>query len=142
MAHLKSYTSLNQSKVLAKILPLESADMSWVSCDDGKQQYYSAENRKIVLNYEKKHWIPCWSLVALLGVLPKEIPHKDAKYVEDRKDWTYCWLLTPKCLFYKCTILLENGGRYDDVFAEVYHQGNPVDACYVMILMLHELNLL
>lgn len=69
MAH---YTTIKQSQHLIELgLPTKSADMSWVSCDDGNQTYYQAENRKIVLNYERKHWLPCWSLGALLEVMPK-----------------------------------------------------------------------
>ena len=61
---MKSYTDLEQSKVLSKILPLESADMFYeyigipVICI-GKPDY--SENRQIIY---------AWSLVALLGIIP------------------------------------------------------------------------
>ena len=115
MATIKSYTDIEQSKKLAEILPLESADMSWVSCDDGKQKYYQAENRKIILNYEKNHWLPCWSLAALLDVLPNE-----NMLVKTSNSEYYCIA--------------------KDVMTK--HYNNPVDACYELILKLHELNLL
>lgn len=62
---MKSYTDIEQSKKLAEILPLESADMGW---------YYSnnpltARNQMWVGTKAKNADIPCWSLVALLSVI-------------------------------------------------------------------------
>jgi len=67
---MKSYTNLEQGKKLAEILPLESADMFLALnghipvmskyIDDG---LVTADNTAI----------PCWSLAALLDVLPNEI---------------------------------------------------------------------
>lgn len=67
---MKSYTNLEQSKKLAEILPLESADMFLALnghipvmskyIDDG---LFTADITAI----------PCWSLTALLDVLPNEI---------------------------------------------------------------------
>ncbi len=67
---MKSYTDLEQSKKLAEILPLESADMFLALnghipvmskyIDDG---LVTADNTAI----------PCWSLAALLDILPNEI---------------------------------------------------------------------
>jgi hypothetical protein len=119
MATIRAYTTIEQSRKLAEILPLESADMSWVSCDDGRQKYYQAENRKIILNYEKKHWLYCWSLAALLNVLPhiQEFYPIIAK-INDK---------------YVC--------RYES--SGIWTNGdNPVDACVAMIEKLNELNLL
>ena len=69
---MKSYTDLEQSKKLAEILPLESADMCFVN--DGTSIKIDANP----YNVRKHMWkdvqlIPCWSLAALLGVLPNEI---------------------------------------------------------------------
>lgn len=114
---MKSYTDLEQSHKLAEILSLDSADMSWVSCDDGRQKYYQAENRKIILMYEKKHWIPCWSLAALLNVLPQ-----GTRLLKSAIDETY-----------HCDCPKGNVNEWFD---------NSVDACYEIILKLHELNLL
>jgi len=66
---MKIYTDLKQSKALAKILSIESADMKY-------KEYISS------LDYSSKHCdvpsigyphskdIPCWSLAALLGLFP------------------------------------------------------------------------
>jgi hypothetical protein len=62
---MKSYTDLEQSKKLAEILPIESADMGW---------YYSrnpqaARNQMWVGTKAENADIPCWSLAALLSVI-------------------------------------------------------------------------
>ncbi len=59
MATIKSYTDLDQSKKLAEILPIESADCYWedeISVEFGH-------------GWHSQH-VPCWSLAALLSVLP------------------------------------------------------------------------
>ena len=64
---MKSFTDIEQSKKLAEILPIESADM-----------FYTSLNRDYPWIWIDKHLmevddIPCWSLAALLGVIPKRI---------------------------------------------------------------------
>jgi hypothetical protein len=63
---MKSYTDLEQSKKLAEILPLESAD-NYYSWHD--ERYYVV-NKDCPYPYSLKEKIPCWSLAALLQVLP------------------------------------------------------------------------
>ena len=125
MVTVKSFTNLEQSKKLAEILPIESADMSWVSCDNGNKKYFRAENCRIILNYEKKHWIPCWSLTALL------------KYLSEINQQVYTPTLFP------------SEGKWILHFVEYGHGivceascDNPIDACYELILKLHELKML
>ena len=85
MARIKSYTDLQQSKKLAEILPLESADMyyQYVLPKSGKikhnpeignpvnalewynKGYTFGGKEPITLN---EYCVPCWSLAALLGV--------------------------------------------------------------------------
>lgn len=69
MATIKNYTDIEQSKKLAGILPLESAD-SYYSWHD--ERYYIV-NKDCPYPYSLKEEIPCWSLAALLQVLPNEI---------------------------------------------------------------------
>ena len=69
MATIKSHTDIEQSKKLADILLLESADMGL---------YYSrnlqaARNQMWVGTKAENVDIPCWSLAALLNVIPQEI---------------------------------------------------------------------
>ena len=65
MATIKSYTDLQQSKKLAEFLPLESADMCWTPFDEKWDAYLGAPHPDAI-----KKEIPCWSLAALLQVLP------------------------------------------------------------------------
>jgi len=69
MATIKSYTDIEQSRKLAKFLPLESADMYY---DRGElpsliDKYVTHESIK---NDKYHHLIPCWSLAALLKLIP------------------------------------------------------------------------
>jgi len=60
MATIRSYTTIEQSKVLAGFLPLESADM-----------YYEWSNKKVHFKDDKYSGMgfSCWSLAALLCIL-------------------------------------------------------------------------
>jgi len=111
---MKSYTDLEQSKKLAEILPIESADMNWTPCDNGKKEYYKAVNERISTNFEKKYHIPCWSLAALLDVMPSVSLDSS----DDHHYRLYC----------------------KDRFSE-WHD-NPIDACLEMIELLHKENLI
>ena len=124
---MKSYTDIEQSKKLAEILPPESADMYYYSyMSIGEPFYMSYPN--VIEDSQKlaKNDIPCWSLAALLSVLPtlddrNAILCKDIRY----NKWHICYHST-------ATLSIIDTERYD----------NPVDACYEMIIRLHELNLL
>ena len=68
----KAYTDLSQSKILTKILPLESADYHYIV--QGEQSYFYPYSLSIddVKDYDEEiKYIPCWSLAALLSILPK-----------------------------------------------------------------------
>ena len=110
MATIKSYTDLEQSKKLAEILPLESADMYYINGSVGKIHIGEWRN-----NVHDEDDLPCWSLTALLGVLPNEnmlVKTTDGEY--------YCLA--------------------KDVMTK--HYDNPIDACVDMIEKLHELKML
>lgn len=59
MQSIKSYTDIPQSKKLAEFLPLESADCYWE--DDISVNFGHG--------WHPRH-IPCWSLAALLKLIP------------------------------------------------------------------------
>ena len=134
---MKSYTDIEQSKKLAKFLPLKSADMWWL--------YITAQGKRIAMMYEEPdpHYlarmesygikdaaIRCWSLAALLDVLPKI-------YYPVRDHPTYFTLSKPKDKWY--ALYWDPTGMQD---GEQTLADNPIDACYEMILKLNELNLL
>ena len=132
MEAIKSYTNLEQSKKLAEILPLDSADMWYqytgISIKDGSKKpiYFPM----VIRDCESDEDIPCWSLTALLSVLPKiYYPVKDHE--------TNLILGKPKdkwCVLYWDTTGMQHG---EQTLAD-----NPIDACVDMIEKLHELNLL
>jgi hypothetical protein len=80
---MKAFTDIEQSKKLAEILPIESADMHYVRKThdfmgnpvDGEWSHpkYGNPNTKhanyIVQNFETLEKMPCWSLAALLNYL-------------------------------------------------------------------------
>ena len=95
-----NYTSIEQSKKLLKLgLNLESADMSWhhkrvhyeisdtwnPQLSAYKDITHPAENRlRETLNQEV---LPCWSVGALLELIPKEIEYESNNY-KDRYYFT------------------------------------------------------
>lgn len=120
----KAFTSLEQSKKLAKILPLESADMYYVGkCKTPDVMSGCKQNYRC--------YTICWSLAALLDVLESEIDGEEGE--------TY-------------QLNIEKDGTWWNVwYREQYDEANPIEtesteelinACYEMILKLHELNLL
>ena len=119
MATIKSYTDIEQSKILAEILPIKSADMCYV-IDYAESNKYGTDHFKLEvdtygLEAQKRDNIPCWSLTALLDILPNEnmlVKTTDGEY--------YCLA--------------------KDIMTK--HYNNPIDACVEMIIKLHELNLL
>ena len=76
---MKSYTDLEQSKALAKILPIESADMYYMetSCNNYTIGVLRRmEKDMLIKQAEYYKMFPCWSLAALLDVLPFPSLHK------------------------------------------------------------------
>lgn len=78
---MKAYTDLEQSRKLAEILPLESADMEyllehWIDEKTGrhKEGYYEIPVVKVEDDDPLQPIThPCWSLAALFDTLPKAI---------------------------------------------------------------------
>lgn len=72
---MKSYTDIEQSKVLAGILPLESADMYW---DYDVQKH---EDYPMVMDEQfDDTCIRAWSLTALLSALPFHLIVNNQRY--------------------------------------------------------------
>lgn len=106
---MKAYTDLEQSKKLIEILPLESADM-----------FYRDNGIDVKLMWEhtaQKVTNPCWSLSALIKMLPKGF------------------------------LLMDNQGESESGLYSVWVSGfsnphiwrnNPVDAAFEMICWLKE----
>ena len=131
---MKAYTDIEQSKKLAEILPKESADMYYFTII--RDYPYSQGKIKTIAkimdgSFSSNYDTPCWSLAALLDVLESEIDGEEGETyklkIEKEGNWWNVW------------------------YEERYDEANPietesteylVDACYKMILDLHELKLL
>ena len=138
MTTIKSFTDLEQSKILEKILPPESADMITVSIGD-REGVVTTTMPKETFNMLKtpftdvRDTIPCWSLAALLSVLPNN--NRVETYLSRGG-----WQIEPIDYLpntWWCEYEDNESLTEFNVSAE-----NSVDACYDMILKLHGLGLL
>lgn len=119
MATIKSFTDLPQSKKLAEILPLESADMHSEAVEINGDMVFVVVcglGDKTKPNYGS----PVWSLAALLEVL------------QDVHLKKYIYNGITKYYVTSVGIRQFNSEHYD----------NPVDACVELIIKLNELKML
>ena len=113
---MKNCTDFSQAEELSNgILPKSSADMYYTPpLVKGFTEYLVQPIRKLPIDWEVEQAIPCWSLTALINVLPS--------LTLDTSDNHYCRVST----------MNRSSEWYD----------NPVDACYELILKLHKRDLL
>lgn len=145
MATIKSYTDIEQAKKLAEILPLESADAKYgyiapYECsdrmyDEGYDEipYPIAFIKKDYSNFFVEEYdgeLPCWSLAALLNVLPVSCD-----------DGQHCLALINHNPNEKTEWLCAYEDDKGNLMMECYAD-NQIDACVAMIDKLHEQNLL
>ena len=121
MATVKSSTDLEQSKKLAKILPLESADnviVSFGSREGTKTVVMPKETLDVIRTPfdDIRETTMCWSLAALFGILP--ILDNRSPVIAKTFDGKY--RVTYHSTAYEKAILTSD---YD----------NPIDACVEMI---------
>lgn len=139
---MKGYTDLEQSKKLAEKLPFESADKVHYGIHlgiDGKYHLSgdNTENDVIVIDKEACtkvfgseicNQLPCWSLTALLNVIPKHIKDYNVFRIDISENDFAIW--------------------YDEIGFGVNTElpnitmESAVDACVAMIEKLHEQKLL
>lgn len=119
---MKSFTDIEQSKKLAEILPLESADMYWWPTSI---RYYIDANEDDDFNEDEGH-IRAWSLAALLDAIPLEIEtHKQSDGYKT---------------YYYVESYMKHIGK--DISLSTERHENLVDACYEMVFKLKEMDLL
>ena len=124
---MKSCTDLGQSKKLAEILPLESADMHWqyIEEDNGQLQWFCFPKD---FSINQHNTISAWSLAAIFNVIPKKIKDFNVLRIDISDESFAIW--------------------YDEigygVNAELpdIEMKEPIDACVEMIIKLHEQKLL
>lgn len=129
MATIKSFSDLEQSKKLAEILPLESADNVIVlfgSREGTKTVVMPKETLDVIRTpfSDIRETTMCWSLAALLNVLPNRLQIVLAinDFHGDRKE--------------KYVIGSVEHDNYD------CYADNLVDTCVAMVEKLHNLKLL
>ena len=133
---MKSYTDIEQSKKLAEILPMGSADQTWeriaiagANLDVPEEmEYWHNGNTPCILN--SKIGVPCWSLAALLNQLEDVICDEDGNEYQLR-------IIKEGVQYY-----LVYEGMYNDASYDTPLFDDLVDACVEMILKLHEENLI
>lgn len=115
---MKSYTDIEQSEKLAEILPLKSADMHYFNYSNIAKPYigFDVNETKPEINNDVYGYIPCWSLAALLDILPN--------YQMQTQDDGI-------------GILCSCNGKFNIITAD-----NSVDVCYELILKLHALKMI
>ena len=122
---MKAYTDIEQSKKLAEILPVESADMYWFVPADNEGEFiekvelirYKSDYNMFdkITDWDDTPYVPCWSLTALLNTII--IEHYLHRY------------LTESGKVYRVeTLYTGNSKSYD----------NPIDAVFEMICLLKE----
>ena len=131
MTEIKSYTDISQSKKLAEILPIESADMFYATNSDWEGKIIGLLDVPLYIGSDgfvdtEMGEIYAWSLAALLSVLP-EIDGISLKLEKVKAEDGY-------------------NGYYHHIEYEgkilIPYSKNPIDACVAMIEKLHELKML
>lgn len=135
MSKIKAFSDLQQSKKLAKILSPKSADMFYIA---GKGEPVFIGNKMVAYGEDDYDCLGgpdvlCWSLAALIDVLPSRLfdatpKRKELNLLPDL-DKSYC--------FYRQFAVKTKGEIY------LLTEGKClIDACVAMIEKLHKLNLL
>lgn len=120
---MKTNSDFEQSKMLAEFLSVESADLMFVhSTDLEGNEHYDIDFRNKQPLFEGD--IPCWSLAALLDIIPMV-------RIDNFFDFD---VLSMK---WNCMAFPEN---YQSIETDNYD--NPVDACIDMIVRLKKHNLI
>lgn len=129
---MKAFTDIQQSKKLAEILPIESADM----CFNISQRTnmpplmtpYCKFKEFFNMGETPDFLIPCWSLAALLDILRPDITLDHT----EGEGWSII-----------VNIVVENPNSIlQDIITEKVIADNLIDACVEMILKLNELKVL
>ena len=119
---MKSNTDIEQARTLAEFLPHESADQTWERIPVALEQRYRHNGNTPFFIYCGIGF-PCWSLAALFSLLPSFIIRKGKRmFLTMEKAGAFN-------LYYK------SPDRLDELWET---KEELVDACYEMILTLHE----
>lgn len=131
---MKSFTDLEQSKKLAVILPLESADMRWY------YKYNDGDKPQLSICNDSRYYIPCWSLAALINILPADWwGYNEHYFLEISKMGDASKPNEVRYYRHRKDI---DGANYSRITHISHTTENLIDACVNMIITLHEHKLL
>lgn len=115
---MKFYTTIDQSEILMKFIPLDTADMCWGI----NYETLKYNNLPYMLPYcqytAKEFYIPCWSLSSLISLLPKGV-HLIKSTINDE---------------YTC--------KSDLLDIEIWWYETPIEACIAYLIELYEQKIL
>lgn len=149
---MKAYTDIEQSKKLAEILPIESAgrvyprpqysDMVYERAQYSQIPYSPPSEIRIDTCAYADDDLPCWSLAALIELLPNEISTGDSfasHYQIDIRKYDG----GDNTTLYQIAYGNNRGssGSWHDMI-NTGEKENLIDCCVQMLLNLHELHLL
>lgn len=88
---MKAYTDINQAKKLKEVLPTESANMTYCAITEGIREKMIIKDwqvnigldiaiKKNLFSYRNGYMIPCWSLTALLRLMPFHIIENNNRF--------------------------------------------------------------
>lgn len=127
---MKSYTDLEQSKRLIELgLDVETSDMHYIedSSDNPYCELYASKLNEEARKRYNTHYIPAWSLSALLELMPFHIIENNVRYEFqivkglNKEEGTY------KIKYKSCTSLFET-----------IMYNNLIDAAFEMVVWLKE----
>lgn len=124
---MKAYTDVKQSKKLAEILPLESADMHYATWTILNGEFIVSPNQGSTIEDLQEDYgnqiIPCWSLAALIELLPNKIVVNNENYFLN---------------FTKNNVEYRGIVTWDGQKCILTEEENLLDACYNMIVKLEK----
>lgn len=135
---MKSYTDEKQSRKLAEILPLESADMFYDGFGRLPQGYAYTLISHNSFEYDK----PCWSLAVLMDMLPSEFTEK-GKYSETTykiriRKYAFTKDVDLYQIAYGNYIFYEDGSNHWKDMINTGEKENLIDAVFQMVCWLKE----
>ena len=140
MATIRVYTTIEQSRKLAEILPLESADMKILPFNEREYRIVPIYDIAVCGRGDE---IYAWSLAALMKLLPSEFTTKgETTYKIDIRKYALTDDVDIYQIAYGNYKWHEDGSRSWSDMINSGEREELIDACYDMIISLHELKLL
>ena len=136
MATIKRYTDISQAKILDEILSSKGADMCFkcfeeetydlIFCEVSYSEW--AKEYKVLFDKAGLQVIPCWSLSALISIIPQEL--FDGEYIINITEGrNHKWIISYE-------------PPYDISSYLSVSDDNLIDCCVEIIIKLKERNLL